>query len=247
MSSLKEQIHNYITKDYIIMPAGNHYTEIEGWYIKHLEEGKQKGYTPLIINSEHNFSYIFNYTSYEEAEEKRKEKIEHAKKINTTQFFEKRAKSEMETEDEEYQELLESFFHTDYININDFLLDEFISFTSEDNTTQEVILAKIPTNKPWELAAWIPMGGWNKCPEPDVQAAIFQNWFEKYRAFPAAVSSDTWEFYVECPPESEEEAIELAKEHFIFCDDKIFQGEAGNIADLAGELLNAHIWYFWWD
>ena len=61
--------------------------------------------------------------------------------------------------------------------------EECCSFDSywnhNSNVMSEIILAKIPTTKPWELAAWIPMGGFNDCPMPDVQVAVMKYWFEK--------------------------------------------------------------------
>jgi hypothetical protein len=111
---------------------------------------------------------------------------------------------------------------------------------------ETIIIAQIPTDKPWELAAWVPMGGWNECPSPLEQVAVFKYWHEKFGALPAVVRGDTWEMYVEKPVASEDAAVELAWEQFSFCLDVVFQG-AESINALASTLLNSHFWYFWWD
>jgi len=111
---------------------------------------------------------------------------------------------------------------------------------------QEVIIAKIPTENPWELAAWIPMGGFNFCPSPEKQVAVFRYWHEKYGAVPAVVTSDIWELTLTKPPLTEEEAEALAKEHFAFCSDAVAQGPE-TIRGLASMLKGSTMWFFWWD
>ncbi len=42
-------------------------------------------------------------------------------------------------------------------------LSGFLDFSTKKS--MELILAKIPTEKPWEIFAWVPFGGWNECPD----------------------------------------------------------------------------------
>ena len=121
-----------------------------------------------------------------------------------------------------------------------------VSFMLLYNSRQEVIIAKIPTENPWELAAWIPMGGYNACPMPEEQAAVFKYWHEKYGAVPADITYDVWEMMLTRPPVTDEEAETLAKEQFAFCEDSVFQG-AQTIRRLASFLKNSTTWFFWWD
>ena len=98
--------------------------------------------------------------------------------------------------------MMDTIFHLD--------LDEKVagSFwqTLAYNSSGEEIIAKIPTENPWELAAWLPMGGYNACPMPAEQVAVFRYWHEKYRAVPAVVSYDTLYMTLERPPSTEEDA-----------------------------------------
>jgi hypothetical protein len=54
------------------------------------------------------------------------------------------------------------------------------------------------------------------------------------------------EFRVTRPPRDRESALALAEEHAIYCPDRIHQG-MGTLERLAAALLNAPVWYFWWD
>jgi hypothetical protein len=43
-------------------------------------------------------------------------------------------------------------------------------------------------------------------------------------------------------------ALALAWEHFVYCPDRVYQcTRTGTLDELAAELLNAPVWYFWWD
>ena len=125
----------------------------------------------------------------------------------------------------------------------------FYSYMDNNKPAPEIILAQIPANHPWELAAWIPMGGFNDCPSPAAQVAVFKKWYHTYEASPAVVTYDNWELELQKPPTIEEEALSLAKEHFAFSSDNVTQA-AKNFASLRGlasSLKNSTTWFFWWD
>ncbi|MDR2189424.1 MAG: DUF4253 domain-containing protein [Azonexus sp.] len=120
-----------------------------------------------------------------------------------------------------------------------------------ENEIAEIILAKIPTAAPWELAAWVPMGGFNDCPSPAEQVAVFKRWHEQYGAVPDLVTYDVWEMELrgKQPVNDNAEAETLAKAHFAFCYDRVMQvsEEWTSIRGLASQLKNSTTWYFWWD
>ena len=119
----------------------------------------------------------------------------------------------------------------------------FIDFSN--SKSKECILAKIPTNEPWEVFASLPFGGWNECPNQDEILWISKYWYERCKAVPAVVSSDILEFSVP-PVKDKEAALGVALEHFAFCSDIVFQG-FDTIGRLAGKLMQSTVWYFWWD
>lgn len=137
-------------------------------------------------------------------------------------------------------------FVDEEFNVNDRLVG-FLGYDFKNDTrpVNECILAKIPAKNPWEVFAWLPFGGWNECPAPDIMMAVGKYWYERYGAVPATISHDILEFTAS-PVEDREAALGLALEHMAFCSDCIFQGY-GTVGRLADSLTKSSLWYFWWD
>lgn len=206
-----------------------------------LIEGRKKDFTPLIIVPDGNLSEAMEYF-YSEGNANIEDVIkEGSKEINAENFLNNRIKEAMPVEEEDDYDIMGEFVPPE--NVNSFI--SLIDY-STGAPYKTIIVAKIPTDKPWELAAWIPMGGWNECPSPEEQVAVFKYWYEKYGAIPAVVHSDIWELYIEEPPKTKDAASSLALEQFGFCSDIVYQG-VGTINALASNLLNSKYWYFWWD
>lgn len=112
--------------------------------------------------------------------------------------------------------------------------------------TKEAILAKIPVSNPWQIFAWLPMGGWNDCPGELEMTAAARDWFRRFGAVPAVISHDTLEFALDFPVPADR-SMDLALEHFAFCPDRVFQSGEESLAALAAGLERSTVWYFWWD
>ena len=127
-------------------------------------------------------------------------------------------------------------------------IQQFSSYWDhQTGMTCPLILAKIPVDKPWDVFAYLPFGGWNECPGTEDLRAISKYWYEQYGAVPAVITHDELEFRLTIPAPAEK-VIELAEEHYSFCPDTIEQGpENITIAQLADILRKAYVWYFWWD
>ncbi len=125
-------------------------------------------------------------------------------------------------------------------------LTSFVSFSG--NGIEETILFEIPAENPWEVIAWMPMGGWNECPDASEMMEICRYWYEKYGAVPAAFSHDTLEFVLDRAAGDEKTSWEIAKEHYAFCPDRVDQGtESGTLGEVADSIRLSTVWYFWWD
>lgn len=109
-----------------------------------------------------------------------------------------------------------------------------------------VQFALVPVRDPSETAAVLGFGGWNECPDPSVIVAALREWGQRYGALPACMTGDVLECFVERPPESEEAAVTLAAEQWLFCEDIVSQGTQ-SVRALAIELWRAPQWFFWWD
>ncbi|POP44856.1 hypothetical protein CHU32_13260 [Superficieibacter electus] len=195
------------------------------------EEGEKAGFIPLIIVPDSTLTDMleeFDPTSFAED---RRQMICEAEKLDAQALFARYPSGDGMTG--EFTDTMPN--------------DQFCSWWhDEEQLCKEILLVKIPTRNPWELAAWVPMGGFNSCPSPAEQIAVFRWWYEQYGAIPVAVTHDVWEMSVSRPPQSDEDAEKLANEQFAFCEDIVTQGME-SIRALASMLKNAPVWYFWWD
>jgi hypothetical protein len=240
-SSFQDDTENYAEEicerlgcEYEMVTNAKSVSSVMKKYKALLSQGETEGFTPLIIIPS---EILYDVINDEPAEYDPKTIIEEAAAINAEDYFSKWIDDEPLYE--EY-DIVGEFMYAEPMNSFS-LMDYFTGYLYAN-----IIIAKIPTNKPWELAAWVPMGGFNECPAPEEQVAIFKYWYEKYGALPAVVSYDTWEMYVAKPIKAEKEAMSLAMEQFIFCGDIVWQGSE-QVGTLAGTLINSKVWYFWWD
>ncbi len=107
-------------------------------------------------------------------------------------------------------------------------------------------LLLVPVEHSYDVPAHLGFGGWNDCPEPAVQVAVLRDWQARYTAVPAALTGDVLECVVIKPPQTEADAMRLAAEQWIFCDDIVSQGTQ-SVRGLALEIWRARTWFFWWD
>jgi len=117
------------------------------------------------------------------------------------------------------------------------------------NHAREVLVIKCPTQNPWELPLFLPMGGFGHCPTPAEQAAVFCFWQEQNGAAPVVAAYDIWEMRVAEPPMQLLAAERLALQQFAFNYDLVLQAhrsDGDSIRALASHLVAAKAWYFGW-
>ena len=123
-----------------------------------------------------------------------------------------------------------------------YVIDEAVSA----NPVKDLYLALIPTTSSWQAPAYLYFGDWNFCPPCEVHTSILSKWQQAYGAEIVAVTSETIELSVSNPPKTREDALKLAEEQFIYCEDIVLQGTE-TLETLGAELLNSKTWFFWWD
>lgn len=123
-----------------------------------------------------------------------------------------------------------------------------LSLWSEGETgTRPVILAEIPTTKPWEIFAYVPFGAWGNCPDTQAMTAIAKYWYKSHGAVPAVIAHDELNFMVD-KPVSRGKALPLAVEMYGMCPEIISEnGAVRSIGELADGLRNSTVWYFHWE
>ncbi|MDR1068046.1 MAG: DUF4253 domain-containing protein [Clostridiales Family XIII bacterium] len=214
------------------------------------EQGLREGFTPLLIlvsdvlaeAMELSFEDADLEADAENAAALREDILQKAEAVDTDAFLSARLLEY--TEMHEGDDITGEFEDQEPVN--------FLLSINAKNDIPEIILAKIPTANPWELPAWIPMGGFNDCPSPAEQVAVFRSWHERCGAVPDLVSYDVWEMELRGkePVTDNAGAEALAKEQFAFCYDLVMQafGQAFcGIRGLASRLKGSSTWYFWWD
>jgi hypothetical protein len=107
-------------------------------------------------------------------------------------------------------------------------------------------IALLELQHPQEAPAYLGFGGWNDSPMPELQVAMLREWHRAYGAVPIAITGDVMECVVDRPPQTESEAMALAAEQWIFCDDIVGQGTQ-TVRRLGIEIWRSPHWFFWWD
>lgn len=109
-----------------------------------------------------------------------------------------------------------------------------------------VTIALFRVDQPWAALAQLGYGGWNDCPETAAQVARHRDWQARFGAEVCVATPDTIECVLARPPATRDAASALAREQYFYCYDIVEQG-TGSLAVLAAGLLDAPIWFFWWD
>lgn len=110
----------------------------------------------------------------------------------------------------------------------------------------KVYVALAPTTTCWHVPAYFRFGAWNECPAPEEHAALMKFWQQYWGAEVVGIARDVVEMRVAQPPQNRVDALKLAKQQYLYCQDIVDQGTQ-TLESLAACLLNGTAWYFWWD
>lgn len=110
--------------------------------------------------------------------------------------------------------------------------------------SDELWLVEVPVEHSWQVFAYIPMGGWDDCPNPEEHMAIAKYWEEQYEAKVIHISGNLVEYDLPHPIQGEN--LQLAEEQYSYC--PVFIEESyETLKTLENILRKATLWYFWWD
>ena len=212
---------------------------------KLLELRKGNNGVPVILGDLDDFEYVLENMQHQQSVTPT-QRIEAARQIDPVQWL-----NDIEQKNEAFQQevfkaqrgytgiLLEGQVYP-----NDEVIGHFDLRTWR--RVEEVLITILPATEAWMAPCFLHIGNWNAMPEAEVHAALFKYWAEKYEATVVSMANDVIEFTVAKPPRTREAALALAREHYLYCSDHVDQG-VGSIGALARTLLNASVWYFWWD
>ena len=128
------------------------------------------------------------------------------------------------------------------INTKPFLLGEDNSHKPYDFSYENHVFALVPVKEPWEVLAWIPMGGFNWCPDQVHQVALAKGLYEQFGARILYISFSALEYYIPIPITKKEDMDKAAK-ILIAADSDIYE----DYDVVADRILGSHVWSMWWD
>lgn len=274
-SAVCRVIAAYLDCPYEYIPQGAEYGELAELFDAAIEEGKEQGYYPVLIDT-HESNLATSFYDNADLEQILSDNVDYEGGVVTVkqdfaldeetlqQLRKYRAKLIAEWQESDAEEFLqerieestefdeefdiEEEWGGDEIAFEDIRQGVSIPFDFQTEASYEMLLAKIPAAELWQIAAWLPMGSWNECPNPKDLLAMAKRWYDKYGAVICSISSDELEFRVSNPPTDFSEAYELAKEQYYFCQDRVEQyAREYNLKTLANGLTKSSHWYFWWD
>lgn len=117
---------------------------------------------------------------------------------------------------------------------------------NQDGSPRDLFIALLPTTVSAEAMAYLRFGGWNACPPAEHQVAVLRSLHERYGAELVLCTNDVVELRVQRRPATREEALALARDLYLYCNDAIDQGH-GTVSAFAADLMASDWWYFWWD
>lgn len=121
-----------------------------------------------------------------------------------------------------------------------------VQYDLDRNFEAKLVIGLAPTRNCWEVPAYIPFGGFNACPFPEVHVAMLRHWQQTYAAELVTMTHDTIEVEVGRRPQTREEAMRLANDQMTYAefDQSLYWSKTEN---LAASLLISPVWQFWWD
>lgn len=179
--NMTQEMADQIGCEYEIIPPMDEASQVLKVYQEAKEDGKQKGYVPILVVPDQEL--LNRMKEAEEPEYYLKEYKKHDGKAILDGYLSE-IKAYLEKQGEPWEEVVSDVERGEGMN-------EFIGFMPDDwDSTLEVILAKIPTEHPWEVFAWVPMGGWNECPPTEYIMAVMKYWVETYGLEPVVIAQD---------------------------------------------------------
>ena len=212
-------------------------------YLEAVEKDKKRGYTPVLISIDDTLKYNIenNYNEYGGAKGHVKTLISMDSYNGKSIFDEIISQIEDYLSDETDGVMFDDGFSSmEMEGQKIFNVSACTQFMDE----YENYLLHVPTDKPYEIFAWIPFGGWNECPPAKMMIPMFRYWYENYGVLPAYISNDSLLVYLYNPITDKEKINIIAKEYLALCPDLVGMGGTPVVKM---KITDSNVWDFWWD
>jgi len=117
---------------------------------------------------------------------------------------------------------------------------------SKRYSAKSALALLVPDKEGFNVPSALGFGGWNSCPSPQMQTAILKRWHGLYGAELISLGRDSLTLFIPKPVTDKEIAVSIAKEQYVYDNDLVDQN-TGFLNDLVAQILNSHVWNFWWD
>lgn len=215
--------------------------EMTKLYKEAFADGKQNGYTPVIVFVDKILEEMVE-TNFKNAENE--------------EAYVKSVLSNDHSNGKEWLDRSYAGLHRKYgefLTIDEGYLNERLSkqrqskantfIPSASSYDGDVYLIQVPVTAPYEVFAYLPFCGWNDCPDVDDMISVCKYWYEEYGAVPTAITYDTLTFYLEDPVTDKDTAVKTGKEHCAFCSEGIVL--AGMVSYIDAVYISS-AWIFQW-
>lgn len=105
-------------------------------------------------------------------------------------------------------------------------------------------LALLPTDKPYEAFAYLPMGEFNNGPDNETLISVFKHWYEDYGIIPAIITNDSIHIVFSRALKNKE--IDVLAEEILLLNAETQINVYKTKADLVKGLKHSKYWEFWW-
>lgn len=109
----------------------------------------------------------------------------------------------------------------------------------------DIYLAMIPSENPYDVFAYIPMGGFNECPNNDELLAVFKHWYEVYGIVPAIITYDS--VHMSLTKALSDQQIEQLADEILLLNIETQINTYSTKEDLVKGLKHSKYWRFWWE
>lgn len=245
--ALPERIAEYMDCPCRLVPQGTGINEVNQKYLSVLRYGMEHGSTPVLIPATvQMFTYLcggmqsFNIND-----------VRQSRRSLLWQLNDSAGDSIIEAS---YDEKAKYLVYKG-LNMYDFensaaqgvAVNCFSSFISGGKTNCDVVLAQVPTANPWEVFAWLPIGGLNGAPANNELVAVSKRWNELCGAVPAVIGYGVVEYFIPRGKPDRMTALEIAKGHFAICPERaLCMTQSHTVSELADTLTKSCVWYLGW-
>jgi hypothetical protein len=106
--------------------------------------------------------------------------------------------------------------------------------------------ALFPVPEGWQVPAFLRWRAQWWPHDLALHAAALRSWQERYQAELVTLGTQTMHLRVGKPPTTRRAALQLAREHFYYCQD-VIPNRVDSLDEVAAWLIRGRVWYFVWD